>query len=157
MIHEFKFRRRRHLAALIADLMFESQQIRTLMDWAQIMTYVPMHPSKLRQRGYNQSLLLAQHLRRLAYRRGSQQLNVRSLLSKTKETPAQLRLDARSRRRNLVASFQSLNRVSPAARILIVDDVFTTGSTLSVCAEALHDNRSQVGVAAITFAARCLE
>ena len=97
---------------------------------------VPLHPKRLRERGYNQSLLLAQMIAEeweipLAPR----------LLVRTVHTPHQTRLSKTARMHNVARAFAvpptSLEAVR-GKRLLLVDDVITTGSTLLECARTLH-------------------
>jgi len=92
---------------------------------------VPLHPRRLRERGYNQALLLAEGLA------PALSLPVWDVLSRPKDTKPQWDLDKESRRRNLAAAFQA----GPEARgksLLLVDDVCTTGASLEGCGRALH-------------------
>jgi ComF family protein len=99
---------------------------------------IPLHASRLRERGYNQALELAKPLARalgisLAER----------LLSRARPTSAQANLDAKARRRNLRGAFTldplALAGVAPQAlHIALVDDVMTTGATLRECARVLR-------------------
>jgi ComF family protein len=97
---------------------------------------VPLHPVKLRERGYNQSELLANGLAR---RLGVQGLDGR-MLRRVKPTPSQTRLTALQRLTNVKEAF----RARPSAfwsgkRVLLVDDVMTTGATVGACAKAMLD------------------
>lgn len=93
---------------------------------------VPIHPSKRRERGYNQSGLLAEGLAR------SCGLRFCDLLSKTRATVSQTRLERHSRLGNVTGSIGAVvpGRFS-IEKALVVDDVVTTGSTLRECVRAL--------------------
>lgn len=92
---------------------------------------VPLHPRRLKQRGYNQALELARPLVR--------QLGCpldTTLLQRTRNTPRQQGLSATERRSNLRGAF-ALSSTAPALRILLVDDVMTTGETVRECCRTL--------------------
>jgi len=102
---------------------------------------VPLHPKKLRQRGFNQSVLL---VRRLADRhvaeygiRPAWQVNP-TLLKRVRHTATQTGLDNRSRKNNLKNAFQVMDDTRiQGANVLLVDDVFTTGATCGEAARTL--------------------
>jgi ComF family protein len=95
---------------------------------------VPLHPAKERKRGFNQARLLA---RRLSQRTGIPIVNRR--LVKVRATPAQTSLDARDREINLRGAFRVRKLAGLAGKaVLLVDDVYTTGSTLRECSRALR-------------------
>lgn len=104
---------------------------------------VPLHPKRIRKRGYNQSEVLAKELcRRYNLSLGN------GFLQRTRNTPRQATLDADERKRNLKNAFAA----SPDCMgkvFLLVDDVRTTGTTLSECASALK-KAGAVRVYAIT-------
>jgi competence protein ComFC len=93
---------------------------------------VPLHAARLRQRGFNQSLLLAQHAGELLG------IEVKEALIRTRRTDAQVNLGSAQRTINVAGAF-ALKPGFPMAglSIVLIDDVITTGSTLSACAEAL--------------------
>ena len=99
-----------------------------------VLVPVPLHSRKLRERGYNQSELLAREFEKL-----SRELVVDDLLERVVDTPSQTQFNRQERRRNLKNAFSlRQNRaIDPAKRYIIVDDVFTTGSTINACAAAL--------------------
>lgn len=96
---------------------------------------VPLHPRKLRERGYNQSELIARELLGALPR-----ARMEEVLERAQDTVSQTKFDRRDRIRNLRNAFSlRQNRaIDPAQRYIIVDDVFTTGSTLNACAAALR-------------------
>jgi ComF family protein len=95
---------------------------------------VPLHRSRLRERGYNQATLLAQAL--------GAQVGLRvceDWLVRTRATAPQVGLDASARKMNVIDAFQCRNGDAVAGqRVLLVDDVCTTGATLESCSLALH-------------------
>lgn len=94
---------------------------------------VPLHPSRLRVRGLNQSLVLARH-----FFPAERDKIVFNLLIRQKKTIAQTGLDGRQRRRNLKEAFSVTRPAAVQGRsILVIDDVFTTGTTLAECAQTL--------------------
>lgn len=93
---------------------------------------VPLHPSRLRQRGYNQALELAKPL--------AKALGIPLLcdaLHRTRATAAQTDLSAIERRRNVRGAFAVPDGVVLPEHVVVLDDVFTTGATLGECARVL--------------------
>lgn len=110
---------------------------------------VPLHPSRQRSRGFNQSELLANAL-------GAETgIPVRQLLVKQKKTKDQKSLSKNQRKKNVKDAFtvdeDALGEHIPAS-VLLLDDVSTTGSTLTACAKALKDR----GVARVAFVSVCV-
>jgi ComF family protein len=94
---------------------------------------IPMHPSRKRERGYNQSEVLC---REVADRAGVEICT--GLLVKRRNTPRQAGLEKHRRIRNIIDSFEVRVHLVPESKmLLLVDDVVTTGSTLRECAEEL--------------------
>ncbi len=102
-----------------------------------VLVPVPLHPKKLREREYNQSELIA---RALACEAGSSTV-VANLLQRVRWTESQTRLSREARRRNMDNAFAIApgSLVQPARKHVVVDDVFTTGSTVNACCQVLHD------------------
>lgn len=95
---------------------------------------VPLHPVRLRRRGYNQAALLADAL---GQRIG---LPVESeVLIRERDTRSQVGLSAEERWTNVAGAFRCRSTPPAGARILLVDDVLTTGATLRACAAALRE------------------
>ncbi|MEW6034100.1 MAG: phosphoribosyltransferase family protein [Chloroflexota bacterium] len=94
---------------------------------------VPLHPRRLRERGYNQSSLLARGLGQatgLPVDKGT--------LLRLRDTPPQARTaSAEERLQNVVGAFSCRDRLLQGKRVLLIDDVCTSGATLDACATAL--------------------
>ncbi len=123
-----------HNMRVVADPL-GATMARRLATWGvepDIIVPVPLHPRRLRERGYNQAELLANALGR------ETGVSVRpEALARMRDTPAQAKsASAVERRRNVTDAFVARDVVK-GGRLLLVDDVCTTGSTLSACAEAL--------------------
>ena len=132
-IHELKYARRSHLADSLGRLLasFAQNWIGELK--GVVIMPVPLHPRRLRARGFNQSLLLA---RCVASKTGSD-LDFLSL-RRTKFTKPQTELSSEERKKNVRKAFEVVNAEPVKKRtILLVDDVATTGSTLNECSKAL--------------------
>jgi ComF family protein len=124
-----------------------------LLDDADIIAPVPLHWLRLFSRRYNQAALLASALGALA---GKPAIN--DLLLRRRRTPSQGGLGAAARRRNVAGAFALHPRRRPLVadkRVLLVDDVFTTGATVSACAAAvLRDGAHAVDVLTLARVAR---
>lgn len=130
-IHRFKYNGWRRLAEPLALLMAERLVVEGLSArWA---VAVPLHSSRQRQRGFNQSELLVRELRkRLALAQPPGEL------VRTRATPPQVGHDRRWRLDNVRDAFEWRGPPLGAHAILLIDDVATTGATLEACAAALR-------------------
>jgi ComF family protein len=114
------------------------------------MVPVPLHRAKLRQRGFNQSELIARAALKLKPANGQLMLNA-NVLVRQRPTESQIGLTRHQRRENMRGAF-SVAQPGPIAgrEILLVDDVFTTGTTVSECARVLRrTGASKVWVATV--------
>jgi ComF family protein len=120
----FKFRGDLAAGRVLTELMLERAGV-TAPILPAILIPVPLHRTRLRERGYNQALELA---RPLAHVLGIPLRH--DLLERTKATPPQTGLDAKARRRNLGGAFTIASSSALPAHVALFDDVMTTGATL---------------------------
>jgi ComF family protein len=128
LVRALKFDRERLVARWLSKRLAEHARREGIR--ADVVTFVPMTADERRGRGFNQSRVLA---RGVAARLG---VPMRRTLRKTRRTASQAGLSARSRRENLRGAFSALP--SRGGRVLLVDDICTTGSTAEACARALR-------------------
>ncbi|MEO5560180.1 MAG: ComF family protein [Dokdonella sp.] len=127
----FKFRGDLAAGRTLAELMLARARIDTPALPA-LLIPVPLHRTRLRERGYNQALELAKPL--------AQALGIplrHDFVVRDKATPAQTGLDAKARRRNLRDAFTVAAGAQLPAHVALFDDVMTTGATLRECARVL--------------------
>jgi len=94
-------------------------------------TAVPMHPKRIRERGFNQSELLAKEIA------ARLEVPFDDCLVRTRNTVQQARLEGKARRQNLKGAIEAKTTVA-GKWVLLVDDVYTTGTTAHECAKALR-------------------
>jgi ComF family protein len=108
---------------------------------------VPLHPKRLRERGFNQSLVLSRQV--------SNRFNIPLdflTLRRTVHTEAQVKLSGRKRRTNVRGAFEVTDKDRiKGHRIVLIDDVYTTGSTVTECSKVLMRNGAHE-VAVLTLA-----
>ena len=144
-VHALKYNHLSALARPMGELMAAYLKKEELP--VDLVVPVPLFGRRQRLRGYNQSALLARELARL----DGLALAERGL-SRRRNTPPQARsVDAEARRRNVAGAFAADGRRVEGRRVLLVDDVMTTGATLDACAQALRQGGA-VSVWALTFA-----
>src|SRR5215510_11808073 len=133
IIHEFKYARQIHLRHLVARWLRDALDDERLRDVSlDVLVPVPLHPARERERGFNQASLLAELL--------STHSSIRSkpVLERIRYTTTQTALDRAERMENLHNAFRlRKNADVRGLRVLLIDDVLTTGSTLSECARVL--------------------
>ena len=121
-IHTFKYKFVKDLARPLSKLLLEKINF----DYDFIIP-VPLHPKRLRWRGFNQSELLAKEI---------DKNKVINALVKTKNTKPQIQLSGNQRKENIKNTFKCVFNLKNK-KILLIDDVETTGSTLKECEKAL--------------------
>ena len=129
IVFELKYRDIRALAPDVGELMAEHLESARLAP--DLIVPVPLHGRRERERGYNQAMLLA---REVSKRTG---LPVEEALRRTEDTPPQVSMVGLDKRRaNIEGAFECVGDVR-GRRVLLVDDVVTTGSTMGACAAPL--------------------
>lgn len=131
-IHRFKYRGGRVLARPLGRLMAERWSAYHIP--AEVLIPVPLHPARLAERGYNQATLLARALGTtigLPVEMGS--------LVRIRATAPQVTLDAAARQENVRGAFRCLDKRMVGRQVVLIDDVCTTGATLSACSAALQE------------------
>jgi ComF family protein len=130
IVHALKYDGRRSLAKPLGALM-KTRGVDILSD-ADVVVPVPLHPSRRRERGFNQADDLARHIG----------LPIVVALRRVRRTPAQADLPAAKRHRNVKGAFAPGREIETVSGqiVVLVDDVSTTGATLDACARVLTDS-----------------
>ena len=148
IIHEIKFFGKKSLAKIVgrelADLMTHDKDCFGV----DLIVPVPLHKTRLRERGFNQSLLLSQAISKLT--------NIpvtEKVLKRIRFTRPQSKLNAFERQQNVKDAFRVINSsIIKGQTVVLVDDVLTTGATMRACAESL-ESAGVAKILALTAAA----
>lgn len=127
-VHQYKYRRRWEVGRELAALL-----LKTPLDWKNVdaLVPVPLHWRRLLRRGFNPSHFLAQALGKKVGK------PVRHLLQRKKATPQQTKLSREARLQNVAGAFKIFRKTFSQQRLLLIDDVLTTGATVNECARIL--------------------
>ena len=157
LIHLLKYDQVQPAASVLGRMLAEAiADLQPLFgDGPVLVVPVPLHARKLRQRGFNQAEVTA----RAALKQGSLQGNLElasGVLERRRETQSQIGLSRHQRRENMRGAFAVTRREKiEGHEILVVDDVFTTGTTVSECARVLQRaGASKVFVATVAWGGR---
>lgn len=132
LIHALKYNRRLWLAPPLGRMMASVAQADTAYREVRVIVPIPLAPDRLRERRFNQSLLLA---REIGFELG---LRVVDALVRQEQTPHQTGMDAVARRANVKGVFAvRKGRLVRGQTVVLVDDVFTTGSTVAEASREL--------------------
>ncbi len=157
LVHLLKYDRVRPAASVLGRMLAEvvADVAEDFGEEVPVVVPVPLHASKLRQRGFNQSELIARAMLKLRPAALELRLNT-SALVRHRATNSQTGLTPPQRRENMRGAFRVERRDQISGRdILLIDDVFTTGTTASECARVLR--RAGAGRVFIATVARVMK
>ena len=144
-IHQLKYQNLKAISPCLAELLADYLQSNPLPGEAIIP--VPLHPRRLRERGYNQSSLLSQELGKL-----TDLPVIEDCLIRVKQVRPQVKAsNVEERRRNVANAFTCRDGRVSGKQIILIDDVCTSGATLESCATALK-SRGAASVWGLTLA-----
>ena len=133
LIHLLKYKGKRSIGHRLGAMLGELIASDGDSDGADVIVPVPLHPSRKKERGYNQSALVASAI--------GDRLGVGTntdLLVRTRRTATQTKLNAEERVKNVTGAFEVVHPEPVRGKgVLLVDDVLTTGATVNACAQAL--------------------
>lgn len=131
-IYRYKYKQKREYAGFYIEEMIKELNRKAAVWKPELIIPIPIHRSRLRQRGYNQAALLADGIS------AGLRVPVREeLLIRRRKTTPQKELNVRERRNNLRQAFAVTEPLETVGNLLLVDDIYTTGATLDVAAELL--------------------
>lgn len=143
----FKFHGRREYGEFYGEMLIRFGATAIKRFNPQILIPVPLHQKKRRNRGYNQAEIIGRVLNQ------GFSIPIRTdLVKRVKNTKAQKELNHKARRKNLHGAFEAAPEVGRYQRVLIVDDIYTTGSTIDAIAGELRKQ----GVKEVFFIAVCI-
>ena len=132
-IHRWKYEGKTYLTPFFAEWMEEGLNRHWGPHSLDLLIPAPLHPQRLRERGFNQALLLVKELSRrtgIPYRK--------TILQKKKPTIPQVNLSGTEREKGLRGAFQVIGKEELLGKsVLLVDDVYTTGATVNECSKVL--------------------
>ena len=140
LIHRYKYERAFWFEPLFAELLRGSMSAVVRTGRWDCVVPVPLHPAKLREREFNQAERIAELITK------NTELPLRlDLLRRVTHTDTQTKLTRAERAANVRSAFTGVEGKSiPAQRVILVDDVFTTGATTNACAEVLREAGASV-------------
>jgi ComF family protein len=147
-VHTYKYRPRPQLASALAPPL--GQAVRAAGLSLRALTFVPLHPRRQRERGFNQAERLAVQLS------GALGVPLLDGLTRVRATPAQVGLSQAERRVNLKGAFRWTSGEPPGRGLGLVDDVCTTGATLTAAAEAVAEAGGSIGAFLVLAVAQTL-
>ena len=135
LLHDMKFRNKKRVATGLGILWAKSIE---LPDEDFLLTWLPMHQKKQKERGFNQAEVMAKEIAK------EMGIACRNILRRTVDTPAQSGLHPKLRQENVKGAFE----INPGhyvlgSSVVIIDDIFTTGASLNECAEILIEGGAE--------------
>ena len=144
LIKDLKYNNKKYIAKIIAKFLSEKYYEEKIE--ADCITFVPSSKHTLKKRGYNQGKLICEELSLLTG------LEIKETLKRIKETQRQATLTGEERRKNIIGAFAPIEGEDiKGKKLLLIDDVFSTGTTLSESVKALKSLRPKT-IVCLTFA-----
>ena len=137
-LYRFKYANRREYAAFYGKAAYEQYGRWISMLGIEAIIPVPLHRKRRRERGYNQAELFAEEIGRRTEKKKKKKLLIRCI-----NTRPQKELDDRERKKNLKKAFIFAQNIVQLRKVLLVDDIYTTGSTVDAAAECLKKSGIQ--------------
>jgi competence protein ComFC len=144
LLHDLKYRGRRSLARPLGRWLARELLLQGCFQ-PHVVVPVPLHRNRERERGFNQSALLARQV--------AKELSIpfASLLIRKRETESQTKISRRERLLNVRGAFFCSPEIEAGTKILLIDDIFSTGATMSEAAKCLRLNGAIVYGAVVAF------
>ncbi len=146
-LSRFKYHNMRCYGGFLGDVIVREKGKEILLARPQVIVPVPVHKTKLRDRGYNQAQVLADEL--------SKRLKIpvdTELVIRATKTKPQKELSSKEREENLKRAFISSQKIVKYKSALIVDDIYTTGATVEACTAVLQ----AMGIKEIYYTSVCI-
>ncbi len=143
-IHRFKYESQKNYGEAYGRLLYRYAG-EHLVNAAALIP-IPVHKSRLRERGYNQAQVMAEALSDLSG------IPVVELLKRTRKTDVQNALSAVGRRKNLEGAFELLPASLPEGDLILIDDIYTSGSTVETAASVIEKEYPGRTIRFLTFA-----
>lgn len=133
VLHRFKYRGQLNLAYPLGKALARSLLVFQVNEFPNLVVPVPLHPAREKERGFNQSLLMARHVARAL------RVPLKKVLSRSRNTVTQTHLSRKERQENVRGAFEIKKEFRlKGARVLLIDDIFTTGATMREAAKVLR-------------------
>lgn len=146
-IRQYKFKDKAYLNKLFAEIIYSNKKVMKYIRSYDYVIPVPLHKYRYRERGYNQSYLILKDLKKK-----NSKIKIKiDILQKQKNIKPQSSLNKLDRKDNIKNAYCIINSIEVKnKKILLFDDVFTTGSTTNECSRILKENGAKkVGVLTI--------
>jgi ComF family protein len=144
LIHDLKYHGRRSLARPLG-LWLGHELLKVNYCRPQIVVPLPLHRHREKERGFNQSLLVARYTAQVL------QVPCRQVLQKNRETISQTKISRAERKINVAGAFSCAEHFSPGTVVLLIDDIYSTGATMREAASTLRQCGAKVCGAVIAY------
>ena len=138
LLRDMKFRNKKRIAIGLAKLWAKTID---LPDEELVLTWLPMHPVKQKERGFNQAEIMAKEIAKHF------NLPCENILRRIVDTPAQSGLHPKMRIENVRGAFEIIQDKKVSEKVVIIDDIFTTGASINECAKVLIEGGAEVAYA----------